>query len=154
MSSSTELADQSLAHTRPPSGSDGCLSFVVHDIIIIYLRETTSEQATRGYHKKLVDRYRSQCNGDFSLVKPDGYIHQQLLYHLEMAEDHDTRLLLLGDLRWLRACLAHCAPSVVLRYYIRECIGDVSCVCIVYRGVYWRSDLCSVCDFGGRSRSM
>ncbi|XP_065912607.1 apoptotic protease-activating factor 1-like isoform X2 [Dysidea avara] len=119
-----QLADQSLAYARPPSGNDGYFSFLVHDIIIIYLRDTTQEEATRDYHKKLVDRYRAQCNRDFPLVKPDGYVHQQLLYHLEMAGDHVTRSLLLSDLRWLRVCLAHCAPSVVLRWYIRECIGD------------------------------
>ena len=124
--------DWSLAQAKKPLGNEGYWSFVVHDLIIGYLRDTISEDDTRGYHQGLVNKYRSQCNGDFSTLTPDGYVHQQLLYHLEQAGDHVTRTSLLSDLCWLRACLSHCSPSVVLSWYIKECIGEV-CVCVCVR---------------------
>ena len=126
----TEFVDCSLAQTKKISGTEG-YSFVVHDLIIDYLRDTTSEEATRGYHQGLVKKYRAQCNGDFTMVTADGYIHHQLLYHLEQAGEHETRTSLLSNLRWLRACIWHCSSSVVLSWYIKECIGEVcACVCV------------------------
>ena len=123
------------AKAKKPPGNEEYWSFVVHDLIIGYLRDTISEEDTRGYHQGLVNKYRIQCNGKFPKLKPDGYIHQQLLYHLEQAGDHVTRTSLLSDLCWLRACLSHCSSSVVLSWYIRECIGEVCmfvyvCVCV------------------------
>ena len=117
--------DWSLVQAKKPVGNEGYWSFVVHDLIIGYLRDTISEEDTRGYHQGLVNKYHTQCNGDFPTLTPDGYVHQQLLYHLEQAGDHVTRTSLLSDLRWLRACLSHCSPSVVLSWYIKECIGEV-----------------------------
>ena len=126
----TEFVDCSLAQTKKISGTEG-YSFVVHDLIIDYLRDTTSEEATRGYHQGLVKKYRAQCNGDFTMVTADGYIHHQLLYHLEQAGEHETRTSLLSNLRWLRACIWHCSSCVVLSWYIKECIGEVcACVCV------------------------
>ena len=128
----TEFVDWSLAQAKKPLGNERYWSFVVHDLITGYLRDTISEEDTRGYHQGLVNKYRAQCNGDFPRLAPDGYIHQQLLYHLEQAGDHVTRTSLLSDLCWLRACLSHCSPSVVLSWYIRECIVEV-CVCMCVR---------------------
>ena len=152
--------DCSLAQTKKTSGNEGYWSFVVHDLIIDYLRDTTSEEATRGYHQGLVNKYRTQCKGDFTMVTADGYIHHQLLYHLEQAGDHETRTSLLSNLRWLRACISYCSPSVVLSWYIRECIGEVgvcvrACVCVcvcVYMCVCVSVCLsvCGVCVRDGR----
>ena len=67
------------------------------------------------------------------MVTADGYIHHRLLYHLEQAGDHETRTSLLSNLQWLRACISYCSPSVVLSWYIRECIGEVgvcACMCV------------------------
>ena len=127
--------DWSLAQAKKPLSNEGYWSFVVHDLIIDYLRDTISEDDTRGYHQGLVNKYRSRCNGDFPTLTPDGYVHQQLLYHLEQAGDHVTRTSLLSDLCWLRACLSHCSPSVVLSWYIKECIGEV-CVCVCRSTIY------------------
>ena len=126
----TEFVDWSLAQAKKPPGSEGYWSFVVNDLIIGYLRDITLEKDTRGYHQGLVNKYRAQCSGNFPALIPDGYIHQQLLYHLEQAGDHETRTALLSDLRWLRACLSQCSPSVLLSWYIKECIGEVWTVCV------------------------
>ena len=132
--------DCSLAQTKKTLGNEGPWSFVVHDLIIDYLRDITSEEATRGYHQGLVNKYRTQCKGDFTMVTADGYVHHQLLYHLEQAGDHETRTSLLSNLNWLRICICYCSPSVVLSWYIRECIGEVGLsvsVCVyVYVCVY------------------
>ena len=109
---------------KKPSGNKGYWSFVVHDLITCYLRSTISEDV-RDYHKGLVNNYREQCNGDFTTISADGYVHQQLLYHLEQAGEHETRASLLNNLCWLRACICHCSPSVVLAWYTKECIGKV-----------------------------
>ena len=135
---------------KKPSGNKGYWSFVVHDLITSYLRSTISEEDTRCYHKGLVNNYREQCNRDFTSVSADGYVHQQLLYHLEQAGEHETRASLLNNLCWLRACIRHCSPSVVLAWYTKECIGKVCatvcsiimCVCMYVLCVYVYVHIC------------
>merc|ERR1719494_728615 len=85
-----EFAQRSLAKIHPSIDCNHCfkcfcnrVTYSVHDIQLKFLKEyATSNRNLQKYHKLLTDRYSAQCDGDFSKIKDDGYIHWTLISHL------------------------------------------------------------------------
>lgn len=65
-------------------------------------------------------RYHEKCHGVFSSLEPDGYIHKNLLSHIDRAGDVEGSQLiasLLTDLRWLAACVRYWDCNSLLAAY-------------------------------------
>lgn len=58
-----------------------------------------------------------KCNGTFSQLTPDKYIHQKLLGHLYSCEKFVEIGQLLADIMWLSACCRHWDPNSLLEAY-------------------------------------
>jgi NB-ARC domain/TIR domain len=67
----------------------------LHDLMAAVLAAKTNRTALND---ELLDWYRSQCNGIWSEVPPDGYVHAHLVEHLELAlADQEIEALLLAE---------------------------------------------------------
>ncbi|XP_019863031.1 PREDICTED: uncharacterized protein LOC105315904 [Amphimedon queenslandica] len=97
--------------------AQGFLSFTVHDLIIEYLQDTVPNEKQVTYHQELVQSYSDNCDGVFSKLNPDGYIHQKLIPHLHSALMFDELGQLLSDILWLAASCVHWDPNSLLGHY-------------------------------------
>lgn len=61
--------------------------------------------------------YSDNCDGVFSQLSPDGYIHQKLISHLHSALMFDELGQLLSDILWLAASCVHWDPNSLLGQY-------------------------------------
>ena len=72
-----ELVNKSLARKNEPSLSEsGCdqeVSYSVHNLQLTYLQEQTTDIV--ALHRKLVDRYKTVCEGGNEIFPIRGYKH-------------------------------------------------------------------------------
>ena len=126
------------------------LFYTVHDVIMEYLKNNITLEKQKGYHQQLVQTYSDKCQGSFSELEKDGYIHQQLLAHVHAADNMEQLGQLLTNLLWMAACCKHWYASSLLDFYIRyksSVPKEVSCdLCSCSHALYFAWDHVEVCN--------
>lgn len=89
----------------------------LHDLQMDFLKERCPDLT--ALHRKLVERYDASCQGQYHLLKNDGYIHDHLISHLIQSNNIQKAKALLTDLLWLESRLAYTLPSSLLGDYIK-----------------------------------
>eukprot|EP00118_Oscarella_pearsei_P026209 m.309608 g.309608 ORF g.309608 m.309608 type:complete len:1260 (+) comp47090_c0_seq1:159-3938(+) len=112
-----EFVDKSLVKRVGVSESDYVL-YTIHDLQLDYLKAMAAGDLI-GYHRLLVERYKSACDGDFAVVEKDGYVHAHLMMHMLRAGMREEAAALLGSLEWTVAKLKACGPAECLSDYLR-----------------------------------
>ena len=95
------------------------LCYILHDVIMEYLKSNITQEEQKHYHIQLVQKYSDKCGGTFSELEEDGYIHQQLLVHVHAAGNMELLGQLLTNLLWMAACCKHWYASSLLDSCIR-----------------------------------
>ena len=96
------------------------LCYTLHDVIMDYLKNNITQEEKKRYHFQLVQKYSDKCEGTFSELEEDGYIHQQLLVHVHAAGNMELLGQLMTDLLWMAACCKHWYASTLLDSYIHS----------------------------------
>ena len=89
----------------------------LHDLQMDFLKERHPDLTI--LHQKLVERYDASSQGNYHLLKDDGYIHDHLITHLIHSNNIEKAKALLTDLLWLESRLATTLPSSLLGDYIK-----------------------------------
>ena len=112
-----QLVDLSLM-TRDTEGR-----FLIHDLLLDYLRHRLGTEQVRLAHKDLLQSYREQCPHYWADGPHDGYFFENLTWHLRNAGQADDALSLVMDLRWIDAKMRACGVISVLSDY-EWCASD------------------------------
>ena len=95
------LADLALILRFDPQAA----TLLLHDVTHQYLVDSTTIAELLAWHNALLAGYRAQCNGAWWRLPNDGYLYQQLLWHLAQAQQQETLETLLFTYPWLDAKL-------------------------------------------------
>ncbi|XP_066591533.1 apoptotic protease-activating factor 1 isoform X2 [Prorops nasuta] len=79
-----DLCHKSLAAKQWNSGLKTYI-YGVHDLLLCHLREKLGKKKLVQIHKSFVEKYETYCEGDFSKLPKDNYIHSYIGHHLEQA---------------------------------------------------------------------
>ncbi|EDV19577.1 uncharacterized protein TRIADDRAFT_61943 [Trichoplax adhaerens] len=78
----------------------------IHDLMIDYLHrrinaQTSNQDGLRNLNNKLIDGYRTKCNGEWSTIPDDGYFYQNIIHHAIVAENDEYLENFMTDLNWM-----------------------------------------------------
>ncbi|MCB0096049.1 MAG: hypothetical protein KDE46_10035, partial [Caldilineaceae bacterium] len=80
-------------------------TILLHDVTRHYLMSQASPEQLIAWHNALLDGYRALCEGEWWRLPDDGYVYQNLLWHLHAAQQPDALEKLLVTYSWLDAKL-------------------------------------------------
>ncbi|MEM7132452.1 MAG: NB-ARC domain-containing protein [Chloroflexota bacterium] len=80
-------------------------TILVHDVFREYLIGQARPEQYQCWQEAFLNSYRNLCNGEWWLLSDDGYIYQNLLWHLREAQQLRTLEYLLLKYSWLDAKL-------------------------------------------------
>jgi hypothetical protein len=95
---------QRLALTQQTRDDCGTVCHALHDLVRDVLRYHLGTERLRQAHRALLDSYQPTERG-WPAVPDDGYLHDNLVYHLEGAGDHPAVAALFTNQRWMGARL-------------------------------------------------
>ncbi|MCE7989934.1 MAG: hypothetical protein DYG89_52975 [Caldilinea sp. CFX5] len=95
------LADLALILRFDPQAA----TILLHDVTRHCLVNSAAPAEVLAWHNALLASYRTQCDGAWWRLPADGYLYQQLLWHLAQAQQQDTLETLLFTYPWLDAKL-------------------------------------------------
>lgn len=77
----------------------------LHDITRHYLIEQATNEQYQTWHEHLLDGYETKCSEEWHRLPDDGYVYQNLLWHMREAGQQDKLEQLLFNYDWLDAKL-------------------------------------------------
>ncbi|XP_043482772.1 apoptotic protease-activating factor 1-like [Leptopilina heterotoma] len=86
----------------------------VHSMLLDHLRIKLGPETLRDKHKVLIKKYQDKCNGDFSRLPVDNYIHSYIGHHLANAELDDLFKDIYLDLKFIQSKLIHSGINDIL----------------------------------------
>jgi apoptotic protease-activating factor len=73
-------------HQGDHTSASPMVVYGIHDLVLDYLKSHVSAEEQLATHRKLIDAYLTECQGDYGALPDDNYIFWFLGYHLYKAE--------------------------------------------------------------------
>jgi WD40 repeat protein len=89
----------------------------MHDLMLDYLRRRLGADSLISKHRQLLDRYSQRCSGDWAQGPNDGYLFENLIWHLRSAGRSGEALGLLTTFAWMDAKLDACGITPLVADY-------------------------------------
>ncbi|XP_066999982.2 apoptotic protease-activating factor 1 [Anabrus simplex] len=86
----------------------------VHDLLLYYLKHRLTDEEKTDRHRKLLDKYRAVCGGNYAKLPNDNYIFYYIGYHLYEAKWLPMFKKLFLDLEFIGAKLKVTGPGDIL----------------------------------------
>lgn len=108
-----EICKKSLAEKQFNTELNGYV-YGVHDLLLCHLQNAMSPDELINNHKLFVEKYRKNCNNDFSKLPNDNYGYSYIGYHLEQAKMYDEFENLYLDLNFIQSKINNCGLNDLL----------------------------------------
>lgn len=86
----------------------------VHSVLLDHLRIKLGPETLRAKHRVLIQKYHDKCNGDFSQLPVDNYIHSYIGHHLVNAELDKLFIDIYLDLKFIQSKIIHSGINDIL----------------------------------------
>lgn len=86
----------------------------IHNMLLDHLRSELGPEALRAKHEALIEKYKIKCNGDFSQLPLDNYIHSFIGHHLEKAKLFHLFDKIYLDLKFIEKKIIHSGVNNLL----------------------------------------
>jgi WD40 repeat protein len=89
----------------------------IHDLMLDYLRRRLGADRLANKHRQLLHRYEQRCSGNWARGPNDGYLFENLVWHLRSAGRAGDALALITSFEWIGAKLDACGITPLVADY-------------------------------------
>ncbi|XP_029154798.1 uncharacterized protein LOC114927905 isoform X2 [Nylanderia fulva] len=79
----------------------------IHDLLLCHLKRKLTQDELIEMHKALIEKYRENCDNDFSKLPDDNYIYSYIGHHLEEAKLFEEIPKIYLDFNFIQAKIMH-----------------------------------------------
>jgi hypothetical protein len=110
----------------------------LHDVTRHYLIDQATNEQGQAWQERLINGYKTKCGGEWNRLPDDGYVYQNLLWHMRGAGQQDKLEQLLFSYDWLNAKLQVTdVLSLISDFNLRRDITQQSKMGLFQRTLYW-----------------